>query len=139
MSAHMVSTWGIVLEAEELGAAAPTAVGLFDAGRAAYLARCPALAAAAAAAGAEVRVTVERIGDAGGADLAGASVGASVIEVRPTSIEMAVRIRPAGDGTPIDGRCTLAIVADATGEPVPVPREVRDELIAIQLGARSYL
>lgn len=139
MGADMVSTWGVVLEADELMRAAPTAAGLVDAGRAAYLARCPALAAAAAAARADVRVTAQRLGECGGADLAGASVGVSVVEVRPTSIEMAVRIRPAGDGTPIDGRCTLAIVGRATGEPLPVPRAVRDELIAIQLGARSYL
>jgi hypothetical protein len=60
------------------------------------------------------------------------------VEVRPSSFDMAARIRPGGaDGEPLDGRWTLLLERVTTGERLPVPRAVRDELIAIQLAARD--
>jgi hypothetical protein len=57
----------------------------------------------------------------------------------PVVIDMAVRIRPAGEdaGPPANGRCTTVVERRATGERIPVPREIRDEFIAIQLAARE--
>jgi hypothetical protein len=52
---------------------------------------------------------------------------------------MAVRIRPSGQdaGSPANGRCTETILRRTTAERIPIPREVRDEFIAIQLAARE--
>ena len=57
----------------------------------------------------------------------------------PVVIDMAVRIRPAGEdaGPPANGRCTTVVERRATGERIPIPREIRDEFIAIQLAARE--
>lgn len=64
----------------------------------------------------------------------------SVVEVRPTSFTMAIRLRPLGNTTcaPANGRCTVFIERRLTGERIPIPREVRDEFIAIQLAAREF-
>jgi hypothetical protein len=52
---------------------------------------------------------------------------------------MAVRIRPSGQdaGSPANGRCTVTILRRTTAERIPIPREVRDEFVAIQLAARE--
>jgi hypothetical protein len=52
---------------------------------------------------------------------------------------MAVRIRGTGDdpGRPANGRCTIVVERRASGERVPIPRQVRDEFVAIQLAARE--
>jgi acyl-CoA thioesterase FadM len=69
----------------------------------------------------------------------GARVGVSIVEVRPSSFDLAVRIRGTGDdpGRPANGRCTIVVERRASGERVPIPRQVRDEFVAIQLAARE--
>ena len=66
-------------------------------------------------------------------------VGVSVVEVRPSSFDLAIRIRPLGDGVgpPSHGRCTIVIVRCHTGERVPITRDARDEFIARQVAARD--
>ena len=67
------------------------------------------------------------------------SVGVSVTEVLPASFVMAVRIRGEQDAIH-DGRATVTIRADSgSGPALPIPRDVRDEFIALQLNAREYL
>lgn len=147
MTGVVLTTWGVVLEIEpEEHDGADEGRGADDAfrlGRAAYLQRCPRLAAFLVAESATLILTddpfeTSPIGALGRVAL---MVGVSVVEVRRTSFEMAVRIRPAGadDGPPLNGRCTIAIERHGTGERIPIPTDVRDEFIAIQLGARDFL
>lgn len=137
----MLTTWGVVLDIDMVDGEAPDALArrAFAVGREAYLARCPVLAGVVAREAAMLVVTTERIDPIAvprGAD--GLEVAVSVVEIRPSSFEMAVRIRVAsGDGTAADGRCTVAIER-STGERLPIPTEVRDEFIAIQLAARDF-
>ena len=138
----MLTTWGVLLDLGVIVGEGPdaTARRAFAAGRDAYLARCPVLAGVLQRETATLVVTTERIDPIEvppGAD--GLEVAVSVVEIRPSSFEKAVRIRAArGDRTPADGRCTVAIERVATGERLPIPTEVRDEFIAIQLAARDY-
>jgi hypothetical protein len=139
----MLTTWGVLLDLDLIAEEDPaeTARRAFAAGRDAYLARCPILAGVVRREAATLRVTAEHlepIATTPGSD--GLQVAVSVVEIRPTSFEMAVRIRVAADevGPPVNGRCTIAIERDATGERLPIPNEVRDEFIAIQLAARDY-
>jgi len=66
-----------------------------------------------------------------------------VVEVRPSSFDMAGRIRPTGDGEgegdaePVNLRRTMVVERTATGERLTIPREVRAEFIAIQLAGRD--
>jgi acyl-CoA thioesterase FadM len=139
----VLTTWGVLLDldlfAEEDPAA--TARRAFAAGRDAYLAHCPILAEVVRREAATLRVTAERldpIATTPGSD--GLQVAVSVVEIRPSSFEMAVRIRVAANdvGPAVNGRCTIALERRATGERIPIPNEVRDEFIAIQLAARDY-
>lgn len=85
-------------------------------------------------------MTAEQVDPTARASRAGGlRVGVSVIEVRPSSFDMAVRLRPAGQdqGEPANGRCAAVIERRATGERIVIPREVRDEFIAIQLAVRA--
>ena len=129
---------------------------LFEQARRAYLDRCPVLGAFLRSESAVVRVAegsaaAERPAAATSdrdPAVTGGLLAVSVVEVRPSSFDMAVRIRPADPDRrrradvdparhPINGRWTLVLERIATGERLPVPREVRDELIAIQLAARD--
>jgi acyl-CoA thioesterase FadM len=86
-------------------------------------------------------VTAEQVDPTARASRAGGlRVGVSVIEVRPSSFDMAVRLRPAGQDQrePANGHCAVVIERQATGERIVIPREVRDEFIAIQLGAQEF-
>jgi hypothetical protein len=142
MGSDVLTTWGVVLDLDEIpDGERPTSAGdWFAMGRAAFLGRCPRLEDFLRTQDAELRPTAEVIGSVDPASSAGGiRVGVSVVEVRATSFAMAVRIRPAGSGagTAVNGRCTMTIRRRATGERVPLPREVRDEFIAIQLAARD--
>ena len=142
MGAEIPTTWGLVLEVEAADGpdgGEPASV-LFARGRDALLARCVRLAELLRAEVAEVRVEREKVDPMPVASAgAGARVGVSVVEVRPTSFDMAVRIRPLGEdrGAPAHGRCTIVLARSATGERIPIPRDVRDEFVAIQLSARE--
>jgi acyl-CoA thioesterase FadM len=138
----LLTTWGVVLDLGVIVGEEPdaTAWRAFAAGREAYLARCPVLAGVLQREAATLVVTTERIDPievSPGAD--GLEVAVSVVEIRLSSFEMAVRVRAAGgDGAPTDGRCTMAIERRDAGERIAIPTEVRDEFIAIQLAARDY-
>ena len=146
MTGEVLTTWGVVLDVESDGRDEADEDNLadraFSPGRAAYFERCPRLAAFLVAESATLTVTGDRleVGTIGARGRSGLVVGVSVIEIRPTSFDMAVRIRPAvGDEPPVNGRCTIVIERAGTGERIPIPTEVRDEFIAIQLGARDLL
>ena len=137
----MLTTWGVVLELPGIDDEWPAlAARWFAQGRGAYFERCPQLAAFLRAEEADLRVTAERVGPLADASCPGGMrAGVSVVEVRRSSFDMAVRFRATGDGAgrPVNGRCTIVVERCATGERIPVPREVRDEFIAIQLAARE--
>jgi acyl-CoA thioesterase FadM len=141
MTGDMLTTWGVVLNLDPAacGERTSSADDAFAEGRQAYFERCPRLISFLRAEDAELRPTAEHVYDVDAAAVTGGiRIGVSVVEVRPTSFTMAVRIRP-GDraGRPTNRRCTLVIQRRATGERLPIPGEVRDEFIAIQLGARD--
>ena len=138
----MLTTWGVVLDGDPAGGGerGASAASLFAEGRRTYFDRCPRLASFLRAEDAELRLAAEHVdGIDDGAWAGGIRIGVSVVEVRPSSFTMALRIRRPGDGTgtPTNGRCTLVIERRATSERLPIPREVRDEFVAIQLGARE--
>ena len=142
MTGDMLTTWGVVLNLDPAGCGqrASSADDAFAEGRRAYFERCPRLISFLRAEDAELRPAAEHVDDIDAAAVTGGiRIGVSVVEVRSTSFTMAVRIRPPGDraGRPTNGRCTLLIQRRATGERLPIPGEVRDEFIAIQLGARD--
>lgn len=138
----MLTTWGVLLDIDIVDGEAPDALArrVFAVGRDAYLARCPVLAGVLQREAAMLVVTTERIDPIEvPPGTHGLEVAASVVEIRPSSFEGAVRIRAAdGDGTATDGRCTIAIERSTTSVRIPIPTEVRDEFIAIQLAARDY-
>ncbi|MHB8892381.1 MAG: hypothetical protein ACYC65_10105 [Candidatus Limnocylindrales bacterium] len=151
MSGDVLTRWGLVfaVEAELAGDVRSllTVESVFARARAAYLDRCAVLAAFLGEEAAEVRVAGgQPWSPAATGDLAadGALVGVSVVEVRPSSFDMAVRIRPTGDGDgdgdaePVNLRRTLVVERTATGERLGIPREVRNEFIALQLAARDF-
>jgi acyl-CoA thioesterase FadM len=142
MAGAVLTTWGVVLELDPAGGRerGTSAASVFAEGRRAYFDRCPRLASFLRAEDAELRPAAEHVdGIDDAAWTGGIRVGVSVVEVRPSSFTMAVRIRPAGDGAgpSTNGRCTLVIERRTTGARIPIPREVRDEFVAIQLGARD--
>jgi acyl-CoA thioesterase FadM len=141
VSADVLTAWGVVLEVDASDAVELAEPGApFARGRDAYFERCPTLGAFLLAEVAELEIIaewVEPVGEASAA--AGVRIGVSAVEVRPSSFDMAVRIRPAGEhaGQPANGRCTVVIKRLANGEPIPIPRAVHDELVGIQLNARE--
>ena len=140
MATDLLTTWGVVLELDTVGdeESLGSTGRWFAQGRDALLARCPHLAAFLRAEHAALRVTAERVGPAAPGP-GRVRVGVSVVEVRPSSFDMAARIRPTGEDArpPVNGRCTMVVERRATRERVQIPREVRDEFIAIQLAARE--
>jgi hypothetical protein len=146
VSGDIVTRWGLVLGWERETTADARSVitveGVFADARTAYLDRCAVLGAFLRDQGAEVRVEAVGPGTARSADpfpADGALVGVSVVEVRPSSFDMAVRIRPAGEGdaTPVNLRRTMVVERTITGERLEIPREVRAEFIGLQLAARD--
>jgi acyl-CoA thioesterase FadM len=142
MSAEVLTTWGVVLELEgKIAELQPDSTSRwFAESRDAFFKLCPRLAAFLQAEKTELQLTdehVEPLDNTSGTG--GLKIGASVIEVRPSSFEMAVRIRPLGDhpAPPANGRSTLVFRRRSTGERLPIPGEVRDEFVAIQLAARQ--
>jgi len=148
--AEIVTTWGVVLDlAEDTAHPSPDAMSLprqaaswFEAARRSYVDRCPRLASLLREQGARLAVSAEQISDLGaGPYRGGVTVAISVTEIRASSFDMALRIRSARDdgARPASGRCTVALVRDADGAVIPIPREIRDEFIALQLGASAWL
>jgi len=150
VSAEVVTTWGVVLDLDE-DAADPTldamslrrqAACWFEAARRAYFDRCPRLATLLREQVAGLAVSAEQIGPLpSGPYRGGVMVAVSVAEVRTSSFDMALRIRLTADhdAPPASGRCTVALVRDADGAVVRIPREIRDEFIALELGASAWL
>jgi hypothetical protein len=143
MAGDVLTTWGVVLDLDPAcgGECATSAASVFAEGRRAYFDRCPRLASFLRAEDAELRPAAEHVdGSDGSAWTGGIRIGVSVVEVRPSSFTMALRIRRGDDAAPpANGRCTVVIARRATGEHLPVPRDVRDEFVAIQLGARDLV
>ena len=140
MTGDVLTTWGIVLDRDPGtgGEGGTSAAALFAEGRRACFDRCPRLVSFLRAEDAQLRPAAEHFDVIDDAALTGGiTVAVSVVEVHPSSFTMAVRIRTAGEDAvrPANGRCTLVIERRMTGERVPIPREVRDEFVAIQLGA----
>ena len=67
-------------------------------------------------------------------------VNASTTELRERSFEMRCRMRSvSGDGAIVgSGSCSIELADPRTGEPVPVPRALREELIALEANARHF-
>ena len=154
MSGGVLTTWGVVLDvdadaavaaeadARSTDAASPghLAAAWFERGRRAFFDRCPRLASFLREEDGVLSTSAERI-DPLPPGAPAARIAVSVIEVRQASFDMAFRARTWTDTQelPTNGRCTVAILRRASGEAIPLPRDIRDEFIAIQLGARGYL
>jgi hypothetical protein len=140
----VLTTWAVVFEEDTAASAGPTALRAWT-GRALelYVETCPALAVLLRTEDAVLATTGERL--EGIADAVAAReprrvrIAVSVVEVQPTSFDLAVRLRTLDGqaGAPADGRCTIVVERAGTGERVPIPREVRDAMVAIALAARD--
>jgi hypothetical protein len=124
MVADVLTTWGVVLELEGKAAEVdPDSTSRWLAeSRDAYFMLCPRLAAFLQDEKAELQLTdeyVDPLDDT--SSTGGLKIGASVIEVRPSSFEMAIRVRRLGDdpAPPANGRCTLVVRRRSTGERIP--------------------
>ena len=141
MSDAPLTTWGVVLDMDlvSIRDRRGTAGSCFATGRSTYFERCPSLAEFLRVNGAVLRVTAEHVEPIPILPGGLSRVGVSVIEVRPSSFDMAVRIHVLGESQvePVNGRCTVVIEQVTSGERISIPREVRDEFISIQLSARS--
>jgi hypothetical protein len=141
VAGDVLTTWGVALDIDPPAGSerGTSAASLFAEARRAYVDRCPRLASFLRAEDAELRPAAEHVDRLDAEWTGGIRIGVSVVEVRPTSFTMAVRIRAVGEEAvpPANGRCTLVIERRASGERIPIPGEVRDEFIAIQLGARD--
>jgi hypothetical protein len=127
MSAEVLTTWGVVLELEgKIAELQPDSTSRwFAESRDAFFKLCPRLAAFLQAEKTELQLTdehVEPLDNTSGTG--GLKIGASVIEVRPSSFEMAVRIRPLSDhpAPPANGRSTSSFggAQPANGSPFRV-------------------
>ena len=142
MVADVLTTWGVVLELEGKAAEVePDSTSRwFAESRDAYFKLCPRLAAFLEDEKAELQLTDEYVDPLDDpSSTGGLKIGASVIEVRPSSFEMANpgttarrRSRPARERA-LHPRGSAALHRRTD----PVPREVRDEFVAIQLSARQ--
>ena len=67
-------------------------------------------------------------------------VSASVAEFRPTSFTVTVRVRPVGGDSdrPVNSRCAVRLENPETKEARELGNDVRDELIALEQGARQF-
>jgi hypothetical protein len=141
----VLTSWGVVLDQDGIldGDPSDPAHAWLSCAREAYVARCPRLVAFLREEAAVLRTTAEQLDPLEALAIApGPSrvrIAASVVEVRRSSFDLAVRVRPVGDraGEPADGRCTIVIELRASGERLAIPRGVRDEMVAIQLAARD--
>jgi hypothetical protein len=67
-------------------------------------------------------------------------VTASATEVRPEEFVISVRLRPIGADTdmPVNVTCRISLEHPATGQPAELGTAIRDELIALEHGARYF-
>ena len=98
MEGEVLTTWGVVLDVNGTDDAGhlESIGGWFAEARAAFFARCPRLAELLRSEDAILVVIAEDVGPIAFPTNAGALIGVSVVEIRRTSFDMAVRIRPAG-------------------------------------------
>ena len=145
----IMSKWSVVTEhavgPEDLGADATITDAAVDrwaaAATAAYLEQCARLEDRRATDGLVVRSSVREHG--GARQLGGAPtvvVTATATEVLPEAFVVAVRIRPlaADSDDPLDLACEIRLEDPVTGAAQDIGRDIRDELIALEHGARHY-
>jgi len=64
-------------------------------------------------------------------------VSASAAEVHLDSFTMSLRIRSAHD-TALNAKCVVTLADSATGGPLPVTNDIRDQLIALEHAAEHF-
>lgn len=64
-------------------------------------------------------------------------VSASAADVYLDSFTLSVRVRSAHD-TALNAKCVVTLADSATGEPLPVTNEIRDQLIALEHAAEHF-
>lgn len=148
MGTDILGRWGAVLETAVSPAdlrpdGRPTDETLqrwFDEARRTYVERCLALSETIRDGRIDLVTSAFRNGPP--APLrpgAAVRIGVSATELRPSSFDMALRIRILGDGSVVaDGRCTIALADASTGALLPVPAQVRRDLIALEQGASDF-
>ena len=106
----------------------------------AYLEHCEEIARLASTTGARLQQAISTgPGVRAVTGLASVTVSATAVEVHPDSFTIAVRIRQVGEGDamPVAARCVVTLNG-ADGDPIALGDGVRDELIALERGARQY-
>jgi acyl-CoA thioesterase FadM len=127
------------------GGVDPAAVDRWiDAARQAYLDRCAVLERVRAAAGLALTHRVLRRPDAAllGSP-ASVAVSASAAEVRPSSFTLSVRLRGMARSdddrdVALNATVLVSLTDPATGDPVELGTEIRDELIALEHAAQHF-
>lgn len=149
MSGEILTRWAVAWEtavsADAIGAdgrlSAPVLRRLFADGRRAYFERCPSLREELH--GDRIRLQEEALRVDPTEPLGSVRsvlVAVSVTELRPTSFDMALRVRSLGDDGSLvaNGRCTLVFMDATAGTPVRMTEAVRRDIIAVEAGASSY-
>ncbi len=149
MSADILTRWALVREtAVSAGDIGPrgrlsddAVLRWFADGRSAYFDRCANLRKELRSGRIRIQTAAVRVGPPPAFQQdSSALVAVSVIELRPTSFDMALRVRglDADDSAVVDGRCTVMLADAATGASLEIPEVVRREVIALEQGATDY-
>jgi acyl-CoA thioesterase FadM len=145
----VLTRWPIALEipvaAEDLRpAGCPSRDALtrwFGLAAEAYTQRCPSLRDRLSDRGTALSVGALRVRSLRAVHVAETlRIAIATTELRPTSIEVALRVRVLGrDAGPVANcRCSLRFVSEGDGTPVVVPDVVRSELIRLEATASEY-
>ena len=148
MASQMLSRWAVLCEiplrADDIDAEGrPEEAAIarwLDAARDRYVRRCDALSAAVCSDSVgllSTRRNARVIGTISGEEIL---VAVSVTEVRPTSFDMAFRLRSCGkDGRVVlDTKMTCVLTAGASRDALPISPEIRAGLIAVEKEACAY-
>lgn len=147
MNAPPISRWVVAL-ADDLAAADFDSAGQLTDGalerrmlqlRQAYVEQCPTLSKALDDGSLRMVSVLAHRSNARFDPDSGILGAATVTEIRPSSIDLAVRIRSLGDDASAYVDAIFALrLQDAAGRATPVPDWLRRELIAAEATAREY-
>jgi acyl-CoA thioesterase FadM len=144
-----LARWAVVVEMEassnDIDAAGrprhETVERWFEGARRSYLDRCLALREEVRSGRADVRVDDLRIACTGPIESGQpVLVAVTVTELRPTSFDMALRVRGlGGPGTIVaSGRCTFVLAEPGSDAALTLPDGVRHEVLALESDASDY-
>jgi acyl-CoA thioesterase FadM len=145
VSSEILTRWAVALEIpveetdldEDARVGREVLVGWFELARKAYLERCPSLADGSLEPRAKALEMSQR-GPVGYPDTV--LIATSVTELGETWFTMRCRLRSllGSHDVVADGRCTMEVTDMDTGDPIPVPEQVRKDLLTLEMNAQFH-